>query len=105
MLSTVDRRPFVLAAVGLLLAGIPLFAPTANAESPTGCPPSYDLRSVGDLAEAGNAPVPGQVDRAGNGDGYVCAHPLPDAVCFAKVHPDPCRVDTVDVYRNNNGEI
>jgi len=100
-----NRLPVVLAATGLLLAGIPLLASPAHAQPITGCPPSYDLRSVASLAEAGNAPVPGQVDQAGNGDGYVCAHPLPDAVCFAKVHPDPCRVDTLYVYRDNDGDI
>lgn len=98
-----STRPCLsLTATGLLLAGIPLIASPAHADQAPGCPPSYDLRSVASLAAAGNAPVPGQVDLAGNGDGYVCAHSLPDAVCFAKVHPDPCRVDTLYVYRDNN---
>lgn len=98
------RLSLFLAATGLLLAGSPLLASTAHADPASSCPPSYDLRSVASLAAAGNAPVPGQVDLAGNGDGYVCAHPLPDAVCFAKVHPDPCRVDTLYVYRDNNAK-
>lgn len=66
---------FLLSA-GFLVA----VAPSAGAEP--GCPAAWTLWSVKSLAEQGNAPVPGFVDAAGNGDGYVCAIPLPDAVCI-----------------------
>ena len=96
------RSPVVLVAFGLLVTGMPLWpSPAFAADSEPGCPPAYELRSVASLEEAGNAPVPGLVDAAGNADGYVCAHGLPDAVCVAKVHPDPCRVETVYVFKDN----
>ena len=88
----------VLAAVGFLV-GVP---PTiAVADTPRHCPASFDLRSVESLAATGNAPVPGQVDAAGNADGFVCAKPLPDAVCTAHGY-DPCPVETVYLYRDND---
>jgi hypothetical protein len=87
----------VVLAVGLLAAG-PL--PTAVAKPGTGCPASYQLRTVESLAATGNAPVPGQVDAAGNNDGLVCALPLPDAVCTAMGF-DPCPVETTYFYVDN----
>jgi hypothetical protein len=95
------RSSVVLIAFGLLVAVMPFWPSPAFADPESGCPPGYELRSVASLAEAGNAPVPGLVDAAGNADGYVCAHALPDAVCVAKVHPDPCLVETVYVFKDN----
>ena len=76
-----------LVVLSVALAGVLLFAaplPIAVAETSTGCPAGYQFRSVESLAATGNAPVPGQVDAAGNADGFVCALPLPDAVCTAR---------------------
>ena len=87
----------VLLTIGLLTA-VPL--PTAVAKPGIGCPAGYQLRSVESLAETGNAPVPGQVDAAGNADGFVCARPLPDAFCIAMGF-DPCPVETVYLFRDN----
>ena len=95
------RSPVVLVALGLLVAMMPFPSSPAFADPQPGCPPGYELRSVASLAAAGNAPVPGLVDTAGNADGYVCAHALPDAVCVAKVHPEPCLVETVYVFKDN----
>ena len=86
-------------AVGLLTTGV---APsTAIAESTTGCPENWPLRTVESLAATGNEPVPGQIDAAGNADGFVCARPLPDAVCAAHGF-DPCPVETVYLFRDND---
>ena len=95
------RSPVVPVAFGLLFAVMPFPSSPAFADSEPGRPPGYELRSVASLAAAGNAPVPGLVDTAGNADGYVCAHALPDAVCVAKVHRDPCLVETVYVFKDN----
>jgi hypothetical protein len=97
-------RSFQLRAVTLVLAGgfltIGVLLPTALAKG-TACSKGYHLRSVESLAATGNAPVPGQIDAAGNGDGSVCALPLPDAVCIAHGF-DPCPVETVYQFRDNN---
>jgi hypothetical protein len=87
----------VLLAVGLL-AAVPL--PAAVAKPGTGCPAGYQLRTVESLAATGNAPVPGQIDAAGNNDGLVCAHPLPDAFCTAMGF-DPCPVETTYWFTDN----
>ena len=88
----------VLLAVGLL-AAIPL--PSAMAQESTGCPAGWQYRSVESLAATGNEPVPGQVDAAGNADGFVCAHPFPDPVCIAFGF-DPCPVETLYQFRDND---
>jgi len=62
--------------VGSIFGG---FSPTAWAESngpeKVGCPQGFDLYSVGSFA--GPYRLPGLVDDAGNGDGWVCARPRP----------------------------
>lgn len=87
----------------LLSAGFMVaLAPTAEAEP--GCPEAWTLWSVESLAEQGNAPVPGFVDAAGNGDGYVCAIPLPDAVCIQYIVTrglPACPVDQLYQYLDN----
>jgi hypothetical protein len=88
----------VLAVAGFLVGISPS---TAVADTPTHCPASFDLRSVESLAATGNAPVPGQIDMAGNADGFVCAKPLPDGVCAAHGF-DPCPVETVYLFRDND---
>jgi hypothetical protein len=83
-------------AVSLLTTGVA--TSTAVAESTTGCPANWPLRTVQSLAATGNEPLPGQIDAAGNADGFVCARPLPDAVCAF----DPCPVETVYLLRDND---
>ncbi|WP_306971875.1 hypothetical protein [Streptomyces canus] len=56
------------------------------------------------LAATGNAPVPGRVDAAGNNDGYVCAHPLPDSTCtsfIVTLDLPACPVETIYLYLDN----
>ena len=85
----------VLLAMGLL-AAVPLS--TAAAPKGTGCPAgNWQFRSVESLAATGNAPLPGQVDAAGNADGFVCALPQPDSVCPV----DPCP-ETIYLFRDND---
>ena len=74
---------------------------TAVADTTNRCPAAWQLRSVESLAATGNAPVPGQIDAAGNTDGFVCALPLPDAVCIAAGY-NPCPVETLYQFRDNN---
>jgi hypothetical protein len=88
----------LLLAVGLL-AAVPLSS--ATAQTGTGCPAGWQFRSVESLAATGNAPVPGQVDAAGNADGFVCALPFPDPVCIAYGF-DPCPVETLYQFRDND---
>ena len=75
-------RRAVVVSLGLLAASVGPMA-TANADRPaTGCPVSYTVMAVADLAQQGYQ-VPGMVDDAssgiksyghlGNGDGLVCA--------------------------------
>lgn len=46
----------------------------------TACPTSYAHLSVASFEAAGPYIVPRLVDTAGNNNGYVCAHALPDSV-------------------------
>jgi hypothetical protein len=51
-----------------------------------GCPASAELTSVEDLASQGPYQLPGRLDdpaNGGNGDGWVCAFPLPEAMSEA----------------------
>ncbi len=87
--------------VAISLAGLFVTVGTASpamAKPTSACPEGlWELRTVASLAATGNAPVPGQVDAAGNNDGLVCALPLPDAVCPT----DPCPVETIYRYMDN----
>jgi len=80
------QRKRVVAAVAAVaaLAAAAVFAATAGADPAatpvvTGCPAGYSLFAVGTPPYK----VPAQLDNpanGGNGDGYVCALALPDAV-------------------------
>ena len=96
----VNAAVTIMLAGGLLTTGYVVPAVAAKGP-PTGCPAGYQLRSVESLAATGNAPLPGQIDAAGNGDGFVCALPLPDAVCIAHGF-DPCPVETIYLFRDND---
>lgn len=63
-----------------------LLAPAAvGATTPVqdGCPAAAELTSVAELEGSGPYQLPGILDdpaNGGNGDGWVCAFPLPEAV-------------------------
>ena len=66
-------------------AGLMLLAPAAVAAATpvdNGCPASTELTSVAVLEASGPYQLPGILDdpaNGGNGDGWVCAFPLPEA--------------------------
>ena len=72
--------------VALLTAAlVSALAATAHADPSqtpvvTGCPAGYEHVSVAALEAAGPYPAPRVIDRAGNDNGYVCAHAQPDSV-------------------------
>lgn len=67
-------------------ASLMLVAPAAVAAATpvqNGCPASAELVSVASLEAAGPYLLPGRIDdpaNGGNGDGWVCAFALPDAL-------------------------
>ena len=78
-------RTLSLGAAAVVLLALPV---GASAATPThdGCPSSSDLISVAYLESIGDYGVPGRIDdpaNGGNGDGWVCEFPLPDAVSTA----------------------
>jgi hypothetical protein len=79
-------RAMTLASVGGLLLMAPATVAFATTPVDNGCPAAADgLISVAELAPLGYH-VPGQIDdpaNGGNGDGWVCEFPLPDAVATA----------------------
>ena len=79
-------RTFLLAVVGGLLLAAPATVAYATTPVQNGCPASGELISVAYLESVGPYQVPGRIDdpvNGGNGDGWVCAFPLPDAVANA----------------------
>lgn len=77
-------RALALSAAATLLIGAPAIVSATPVED--GCPSSGALTSIADLLAQGDYGVPGRIDdpaNGGNGDGYVCAFPLPDAVRIA----------------------
>jgi hypothetical protein len=103
-----NDRPSKLTAVAvaigtLAVVWLPLGIGSSRAVADTTnrCPAAWQLRTVESLAATGNAPVPGQIDAAGNADGFVCALALPDAVCIAAGY-DPCPVETLYQFRDND---
>ena len=68
---------------------------SAEAKPVSGCPGGYSLMTVESLEATGHIPIPRQIDESGNGDGYVCARPYPDAMCLAHGYdpvPGRCRL-------------
>lgn len=76
------RLPALLAtaAIGLTMSAAPVLA--ANPVD-DGCPASTDLMSVEDF-DPNVYGLPGWLDGQGNGDGWVCAFPLPAAMATAQ---------------------
>jgi hypothetical protein len=92
----------VLFTAGLMVAAV---ASAGAASADTGCPEAWTLRSVESLAATGNAPIPGQVDAAGNQDGYVCTFPLPDEACIqfiVRFGLPACPVEQLYLYMDND---
>jgi hypothetical protein len=83
------RRRFqalTLAAAAGVLVAAPATVALATTPVQNGCPASAQLISVAYLATQGPYQLPGKLDdpaNGGNGDGYVCAFPLPTAVSTA----------------------
>jgi hypothetical protein len=81
------RIPGVTAILALLLAlsAAPALAATTPVDN--GCPASTELYSVAWLESQGPYRLPAKLDdpaNGGNGDGYVCAFPLPEAMAEAQ---------------------
>lgn len=80
------RRTFLSRAI-TATAALLILAPAAAASTPVenGCPASTELISVAELEASGPYQLPGRLDdpaNGGNGDGWICAFPLPEAVDF-----------------------
>ncbi len=78
-------RTLALGAAGILVLAVPA---TVAASTPVqdGCPAAAEVTSVAYLEALGDYGVPRRIDdpaNGGNGDGYVCAFPLPGAVSTA----------------------
>ena len=77
---------FVVAGAAFALASAAATAAAVGATPvKTGCPASYHVLSVGELSALGYE-VPAfldAVENGGNGNGYVCGLPLPEAACVA----------------------
>jgi hypothetical protein len=85
-------RNLALSAVGAAALVIPTGAVLAATPVQNGCPASGTLISVAYLESQGDYHVPGRIDdpaNGGNGDGWVCAFLLPDAVADAWGSSDP----------------
>jgi len=80
-------RALTLAAVGGLLMVAPATVALATTPVQNGCPASSELISVAYLESVGPYQLPGRLDdpaNGGNGDGWVCAFPLPTAMSTAQ---------------------
>jgi len=80
-------RALTLASAGILLLVAPASVAFATTPVQNGCPASGELISVAYLETQGPYQLPGKLDdpaNGGNGDGYVCAFPLPTAVSNAE---------------------
>ncbi len=80
-------RTLVLATAGGLLMTAPATGALATTPVQNGCPASSDLISVAYLESVGPYQLPARLDdpaNGGNGDGWVCAFPLPEAMAEAQ---------------------
>lgn len=94
-------RALKIAAAGALLTLAPATVALASTPVQNGCPASGDLISVAYLEGQGPYQLPGRLDdpaNGGNGDGWVCAFPLPAAVSTAWG-------DTFTVYMFNENNL
>jgi hypothetical protein len=80
-------RALMLAAVGGLLLAAPATVAFATTPVQNGCPASGEVISVASLEAQGPYQLPRRLDdpaNGGNGDGNICAFPLPEAVSKAE---------------------
>ena len=80
------RTAIAAAGTGLLLLAAPASGVLAATPVDNGCPASASLTSVAYLESIGPYQLPAQLDdpaNGGNGDGWICAFPLPEAVSRA----------------------
>jgi hypothetical protein len=76
----ISRSLAITAAAGLLLLAPAAVSATTPVQN--GCPASAELTSVAQLEASGPYRLPRILDdpaNGGNGDGWICAFPLPDA--------------------------
>jgi hypothetical protein len=76
-----SRALAITAAAALLLLAPAVVAAATPVQD--GCPAAAELTSVAQLEASGPYQLPGILDdpaNGGNGDGWICAFPLPEAV-------------------------
>lgn len=80
------RVLWIAAGAGMLLATQATSTLARTTPVDNGCPASAELTSVAWLETQGPYQLPAKLDdpaNGGNGDGYVCAFPLPEAMAQA----------------------
>jgi len=93
-------------AAALAVAAISVPAATASADvsqTPvaTGCPTGTPPLSLAFLASQGPYQLPFRLDAAGNNNGIICAHAVPEAARLAHCGPD-CPVPVLYLFREDD---
>ena len=93
-------------AAALAVAAISVPAATASADvsqTPvaTGCPTGTPPLSLAFLASQGPYQLPFRLDAAGNNNGIICAHAVPEAARLAHCGPD-CPVPVLYLFRDDD---
>ena len=93
-------------AAALAVAAVAVPAATASADvsqTPvaTGCPTGTPPRSLAFLASQGPYQLPFRLDAAGNNNGIICAHAVPEAARLAHCGPD-CPVPVLYLFREDD---
>lgn len=71
--------------LALVLLALAMTAAPAAATPPIGgCPPAFELKAISDFGPGFFEFLTGRVDK--NGDGYVCAQDLPEALPFPNIN-------------------
>jgi hypothetical protein len=91
---------------GVLVAAFVVPAGAASADvsqTPvtTGCPTGTPPLSLAFLASQGPYQLPFRLDAAGNNNGIVCAHAVPEALRLAQCGPD-CPVPVLYLFRDDD---
>ena len=93
-------------AAALAVAAVAVPAATASADvsqTPvaTGCPTGTPPLSLAFLASQGPYQLPFRLDAAGNNNGIICAHAVPEAARLAHCGPD-CPVPVLYSFRDDD---
>jgi len=93
-------------AAALAVAAVAVPAATASADvsqTPvaTGCPTGTPPLSLAFLASQGPYQLPFRLDAAGNNNGIICAHAVPEAARLAHCGPD-CPVPVLYLFRDDD---